>query len=142
MKVKSLLDYTDRVEPMTEEQTMMFTTAFMSETCDNPIPEEVSGIFPYNIIKGRLDIDNVKVSPWTILFLASLCDRPGIAVMYAYVCLELYRKHKEEIKMNHIVNEFPVGFPVEEAMKECWDSQKGFNNDIDCDNPEVWRVDE
>jgi hypothetical protein len=146
VKLKSLLDYTDRVQRLTEDQTMMFASAFMSESYNHEFPEEGKGHSFYKIIQGRLDIDDIKVSPWTVLFLACMCDRPGLAVMYAYMCLELYRKYKEEIKMTHITNEFPFGFPTEDAMKDCWDSQKGFNNDIDCDNildkPETWMVEE
>jgi hypothetical protein len=124
MKIKSLLDCMIR-QPMSEEQTRIMMMSMMAEMGGDEAPQELKDLDSVRIMRQRLKFAEVEASDWTLFFLSSLCINPAMLVMYAYVCTQLYRKHKEEIKMSHISEAFPTGFPVESEVRKCWDSQKG-----------------
>lgn len=122
--MKSLLDYTDRA-PMTEEQSEVLMLATMAEAMSEKCPDDILDLFGVKVMRKRLEIVDIPVSDWALFFLSSIGNgHPATLVMYAYVCAELYRKHKEPITVTHIVAAFPRGFPVESAAEKCWDGQK------------------
>jgi hypothetical protein len=147
LKIKSLLDCERKdMKNMTEDQSMVFMTAMMAEKKMDELPDELLD-WPIQLMVARLKPNNIPVSLWTLFFLSSLCPNrfhPAKLVMYAHACVEIYKKVKEEVNIEHVANEFPFGFPSDKAMREIWEGQKGFNNQMDCDNildtPESWMV--
>lgn len=143
--LKNLFDMSDRVAPMTEEQTKLFLGLMMAErapenahlnsmTVDELLAfakdEGTMDVFVFAVLAQRLKaakMDRVRYSYFTVLFLASLCTNPGTAVLWAW---SLYRATVRAdpdtaITINRLASYFPMGFPVEDAVHEAWDAQKG-----------------
>lgn len=70
----------------------------------------------------------------TILFISSLCKTPGDAVLWAWTLWQLYLKLNTTVTLKIVYEEFPMGFPTEEAGHEIWDNQKGYTHGIEVDN--------
>lgn len=134
MKVKSLLDFKDKCQAMTEEQSRDFVMCFLEENQDKKMSEEamskLENDFSYKLMSKRLKMAKVPVSIWALLFLTTLCNSPGKLVMYAYVCCIIFKKNGRGVTIQDLAEEFPVGFPTEDATRECWDSQKGLEHGI------------
>jgi len=128
MKIKSMLDFPGR-EPMTKENSEIFIKCMMGELNsgkdwepDDAPGSEHPGLL---ILSQRLDMVQQKVSFFCRVFIASICDRPGQVVNYAYALCAIAEKTGAEIVgMIELAEGFPDGFPTEEAGRKCWDSQK------------------
>lgn len=142
--MKSPLDA--ETEPMTPEQTETYITCLTAEKThgEDPIPEDFDGSQIHNIMAKRIKSSGADVSRWVIALLATLCNgRQGNAVLWAYACKQMHDKTRKKITMTELANFFPMGFPTEEAMHACWDSQKGYNmglKNVDnyLDSREAW----
>ena len=76
----------------------------------------------------------------TLLFLASLSDRPGISVILAWWLYTETVKIGSAISMEDIGKDyFPMGVPTEESYSKIWDAQKGsYPIDNMLDQSELW----
>lgn len=127
--------------PMTqkESETLMYTlligrgtTAEEKEEIHLKLMESIG----YNIIfnRSRLHIPGQKISVLALMFLASLCDRPGTAVLYVAVLAEIancFNDPEREITVEDIVNYFPFDVPTEDILHQAWDKQKRVRENTD-----------
>lgn len=140
-------------EPMSTEMSMIFlnfTMTEMSVGSGKAKPEVVMEIdkklenYPlYQILKKRLEVfkenfsPNLDVGILPMAFCATISDRPGSVVMWAYTLNEIFVKTGKPVTMEALTQEFPWGFPNKDEMEKCWDAQKikripgGTDNSVD-----------
>ena len=147
MKLKSLLDYKGKIEPMTKEQSETFLMCCMSEQQvgpDMPEDKEEPQFTAFQILSKRLKWAGIDTSFWTQLFLSTLCGSPGNCVLYAYACADIYFKNgKRKVTMSDLANNFPMGFSTEEGLQACCEAQKRPTKELDngYDSLEYWQAD-
>ena len=144
MKLKSLLDFSERRE-MTKGESETFLMCSMSEQQNGPgLPEgkEEPQFASYQILSNRLEWAQVEVSFWVKLFLSTLCSSPGNCVLYAYACADIYHRQGRSVTMTELANAFPMGFPTDKALQDCWEAQKHPAKRIDngYDRLEYWQA--
>ena len=130
---------------MTESQSKLFINLMFAEkapenahltsmTVDELLAfakqEGAMDVFVFAIFAQRLkaaQVENVRYSYFTVLFLASLCTTPGAAVLWAWSLFRATVKGGAEkaITVYRLADSFPMGFPTDEAIHEAWDAQKG-----------------
>lgn len=140
MKLKSLIDF-KRCREMSREETGDFLRCSMA---DMKVPDkeinfadDESAPFTARVIDSRLRHHGLrdKVSSWVVLFLSTISDRPGTAVLWVYTLAHMLEKGTGvRVGMHELALEFPTGFPVEEAIHECWEAQKGRAMGLPYDN--------
>lgn len=151
MKLKSLIEYSDRCDQMTAGQTEMYLRSFYAEKeCEQEsgLPQKFADIeLPkaYVTLNNRLDIfEKGEIASFHAkLFLSYLSKRPAECIMWAYTLCDMHERTGEKITMETLVEFFPDGFPDEEAMKECWHAQKDDDNEEvpnRIDRPESWEA--
>lgn len=134
--MRSLIEFKN-VRPMSDDESRAFVQCVMAEKKEIPAPSDLLESFGYQVIRKRLDIGEIPVSDWAIAFLTLLCDTPGKLVMYAYACVEVYRNIRRKVTLEDTAEVFPMGFPKDEALNECWDSQKVEDGNL-LDKREPW----
>jgi hypothetical protein len=145
MKLKSLLDFCEDVNPMSEEDAKMFVTMCMLESQRGKdwVTDEEPDHLAYKIIKSRMQNTGVHLTFSALFFLSVLSRFPGEAVMWAYTACAIGEKyHKKEVDMQMLALEFPDGFPSTSEKNKCWDSQKDYNAPLGnaMDVQENWAV--
>lgn len=143
-----------KIRPLNEKESQLFLGICMKGNI--PFPEdmakELESMFLYQVLKKRLDaipqVNGLKpeISPWLILWCSMLCDRPGIAVMWAYTLYLMWLKERREVTIMDWVDEFPMGVPLMSEYERLWDEQKqqtGIQNCMDdlAAWPKVWPED-
>lgn len=143
---KCLLDV--RTRQMTEEETRIMCMLMLSG------PEQHAAMLEQvrersmagAIVCSRLPKE-VEVAPSVLVFCASLCRTPGDAVMWAYTLSVAYWQHRQPVSMDHFATRmFPFGVPDSGGTvgQRAWEAQKGYNNNIECDNlldvPAFWEA--
>jgi len=111
-------------------------------------PERGEGLeepdhFCFQVMSKRLQASGQKVQLPTMLFLASLCQTPGDAVMWAYTLCDIAeRLNVEFVGLHELTQMFPDGFPTDTARLACWDAQKDSNAPIGnaMDDMTSWRL--
>jgi hypothetical protein len=160
--LKSLLDYTapHYIVQMSEKMSAWFMKLLSHEmeakdrpmdrkdlTNNGPVSEVLKAMetaFSLRLLNSRLP-ENVRLTPELFLLVLLMCDGtgPGRVVMWAFTLNRMQLKAPESVlTIAELANEFPMGFPTEEACKECWSAQKGENLgekfDNGFDNPKFW----
>lgn len=79
--------------------------------------------FLSRIIFMRLRAANVKVVPGVLLFVASLAESPGDAVMWAWELFNMPTK-TDVIAMNDFIRHFGNNVPDHASYAKAWDDQK------------------
>ena len=123
--------------PMKEEDTKtLLTLSLMQQSADagkedvTDIIKELSKAKDQNlackIIETRLAGLGYNVHLLVLIFLSTLLESPGEAVMYAHYMAYKAKKHgKKDIDLNFLCMDiFPWGFPTKEDLSEVWDGQK------------------
>lgn len=87
---------------------------------------ETSGLLMIMIKRLEVLTPDYEYDPLTVVFLASLVDRPAVAVMFAY-SLALETKQRGVTIDPAIMAQFmvPWGVPSDAHLHQCWDAQKG-----------------
>jgi hypothetical protein len=132
MKIKSLVDFskTHGTNQMTEKQTALFVNCMLADQQAQKSYRELDAeAFRHQstaILKQRLEWSRTDVSHGCFLFVASMCDRPGKIVMWAYALAHMAEIIKVDrmIGMNDFAEYFPMGVPSEDAQRRCWEHQK------------------
>jgi hypothetical protein len=141
MKLKSLIDVCagKQMVPMDRNQMEGFFLCCMMEKDKRghkPPPDRDMSV-SFRIVESRLEAAGIldKVSFPARLFVACLCDRPGLCVMWAYTLAHMLEKSGGmPVTMSSITENFPNGFPSDAQSNECWDAQKGHAHGVKADN--------
>jgi|KBSSwiStaDraftv2_1062776.scaffolds.fasta_scaffold00022_305 hypothetical protein len=152
--LKSLLDFRAKedIEPMTPDQSLMFLQLLAAESEDEKegkltpfdrtnlannrhasVIAKVSEGFGFKVFAGRMH-ESTQLTIEVFFYVLNLCKGPGDAVMWCYTLHRLYGQDQELITLTSIANEWPWGFPTEDARHRCWISQKGYSHGVDIDN--------
>lgn len=141
MKLKSLLDAAqDGVRQMTRRECEDMMACLMMEKqkpdMGYPCPESELPL-TLRIMDKRLEWVGVldKVTFACRLFISSICDTPGLAVMWAYTLAHLHEQNPgKKVTLQTFAFAFPEGVPSEQATQKCWDAQKGHAHGVKADN--------
>jgi len=130
-------------QPLDPDLMQVFIVASMSSMSDKD-PQSVDYVNPaagdralepitqsmgFQILLSRLKPYGVKVSLWTVLFLAAACKTPGDAVLWAYTLTHMAKRNPGAIiTIGKWTDAFPMGLPNEEAKRAVWDAQKAHGN--------------
>lgn len=132
----------DRV-PMSREETTTFvrccaidtgaadmTATEMTKRLLSPLP------FALAILLKRIEVHapELPLREGVVMWLGSLCDSPGKAVMWAFYLVKRTRALGHAITMHDLAEDFPYGFPADDAMATLWDDQKGYKHGLRNDN--------
>lgn len=146
-KIKQVEGYWDgflsaKCENLTPDQILNFTRFSYMEKSSPAMPDdllsEMRKNFQFSVIekrlavfdrngkiKDRLDLHNVPdISPWTIVWCASISSTPGDCVLWAYTLWCMWRKAGKRITLTEYASAFPVGIPTDNEKLRIWDSQK------------------
>jgi len=137
------------VRPLTQDESKMFIATSMKESqvSFEETDAMAASSLQYRIIRTRMMNMADRITPALAVFVASICDRPGNAVMWAYTlcCMAAKKPDKEAVDIMDWTMEFPTGVPTDEAYRAVWESQKGHNIgekfDNWLDNSENWPQD-
>lgn len=115
------------VRQMTHSEAELFIAIMMNQRSGQhtQVPDEVAGHISYKIIEQRAGHVGLKIDPWAIVWLMHLSKSPGECVMWVYAL----RCRKKEVKFEDFTDWFPLGFPTDDAMRDCWMAQKGSFSD-------------
>ena len=160
--VKSYLDFLpsscdsagapNYVVPMTREQTELMMRVYLREMDAPPVAFDflhedkwdatMAKMFAFQVFQRRIAINapDTQMTLGVMLFVLSMCDRPGQVVMWAYTMHRLYQREKSLITMAVLCCAFPFGFLSEEGEHVAWDAQKrrGGFGDNGVDKAEYW----
>jgi hypothetical protein len=133
--------------PMSQAESEMLirmTMAGQSETADwDGLHQDLIGkdgqpkSLAYAILFSRLEqvgmID--YISPELTIFISTLCDSPGTAVLWAYTlgCI-VVDGEISKIGIKEWATYFPMGVPTDKGKETAWDGQKGGNIGMEIDN--------
>jgi len=147
MRPPSLLG--SETEEMTRKQTEIFLRLYMIEELHKDIDMKENEIpFTYKVMEARIgQHPTAKITTCCKLAVASICDTPAKAVMWAYtLCRIAEYEELPVVTLTKLANHFPHGFPTEESYKKVWDAQKNpespLGNLLDTPivwNPEAWK---
>lgn len=142
--LKSFLDVPqNRTAPMNQEKTEMYVKLVMLDQSGyrsfvehfQQHPNDLESIgFLANVLFERLKSHKVEVSLPVGLFVTLNSTTPGEIVLWAYTLHCLQKKNGRPVGMAELSEAFPVGFPVEDAVHDIWDNQKGFVHNVQVDN--------
>lgn len=151
--LKSLLDFREEsdLRVMTKEQGELMLQLFGSEVEAGDkldafnredftknryadIIAKVSGSFGFRLFAGRMH-PSTQLTIEAFWFILDMCKGAGDAVMWCYT---LHRMHQANggklITLQELANQFPFGFPTEDALHRCWRYQKGSTHGLKIDN--------
>lgn len=152
MNLKSLIDFNTNPQPMDAKVSEGFIMLTMMEMKDPNFIDVIDKSSPVGllILDKRLQWAGIadKVSFAVKLFIATISDRPGKVVMWAFTLVHMLELGKNlsngRVTMNTLANQFPMGFPGDDAEHECWRAQKGEAHGAKCDNlmdvREEWEI--
>ena len=122
---KKFLDRGVSIEPMNMDTAMVFFNCSVGEKDESFPPEVVKASFLYRVGEKRAQYAGLVITPACLALLSYLCDSPGGMVMYIHALRYLQlRGNLESIGMNELAQQFPMGFPTQEALHTLWDAQK------------------
>ena len=136
---RSLIGAT-KVRSMTPAETKLLIQCTHIENTDRRDPLTVDGSkigFIFQVIQKRAQFHGVKMTAGLMLWIASLSNSPGSAILWLYSvhCMD---KKDGTASLADWATAFPH-IPTEEAMSEVWDAQKdGGANRVD--DPAVWKL--
>lgn len=117
---------------LSDEQAEMFIQLSLTEMQptwtekSDEVEKDAMKLQAFAIVKTRSEVMGLKLSTAAKLFLAGICDRPGLIVMYLYFLA--YRakiKSVREINMSTLGQDLiPWGIPSEESFETAWTKQK------------------
>lgn len=147
IKVKSFLDVpAEQLRGCTREEGQAIFVLAPKEISNEPLPDFMTTAleedFLLRIMRARLGVSTVTVTPYLQILLSAMMDSPGKAVLWAYTVLCLARKlNKTTVALADFVYAFADGFPNEDAMRELWDAQKHRNAPAGnlLDTNDVWQ---
>lgn len=135
MSIKTLDKY--NLRPMEEEEVKIFLQATMIEwhvseyVSGNSKPEEIRnfGDLPAQakmILSRWARVDSpVVISLACLVFISSLCDRPGTAILWAHSIHRHFIENKlEKYTLGEFAEIFPYGIPDYISYREAWKNQK------------------
>ncbi len=129
--------------PMSREETATFvrccaidtnaTDATAAETTKlfrTPLP------FALAILLKRIEVHapELPLRGGVVMCLACMCDNPAKAVMWAFYLVKRTRALGHSVTMHDLAQDFPYGFPADDAMSTLWDDQKGYKHGLRNDN--------
>lgn len=124
---KKFLDSDVSIAPMDMDASMAFFTCSMGEKDESFPPDAVKNTFLYRVGEQRVKWAGLRTTPACLALLSYLCESPGAVVMYIYALRYLQvRDNIESIGMHELAQQFPMGFPTEEALSVLWEAQKGY----------------
>ena len=124
------------LRPLTFDEQVILTSAlmFQDDQWENLV-RDFKTSRPYKIIQKRVEVmSDMIVSDRVLVFASMLCDSPGELFIWAFNLHLLWIEAEDTLDIQVISEKFQRGVPDEDAMQEIWDSQKGFNNDMEADN--------
>lgn len=140
---KSFLDCA--VRPFNDEEGDNFITLCMGEQSIANVPVfnehcKVGQTDVGKILLQRLSLNSeVTISEPLALWILSLCDRPGLIVMWAYTLVRMQQRNPGKIlNMTVWTHHFPSGLPTNQAMIDAWNGQKSDMGGNLLDTREVW----
>lgn len=127
VKWHGLLDC--EIKPMDDKTSMYFLNLSMMEKQGIPDGMEAEieeKSLAYKIMKSRLQVvgSDGEISFAVKCFVTTMCDTPGLAVMWAYTLHYMRVVQKRKIDMWELALCFPMGFPTKEETHKAWDGQK------------------
>ncbi len=138
-----------KVRPMHEHESEMFMNMFLMERVHKEKgtepPEklriEMRQTLPFQILEQRLEQSNAKVTLPLLVFIAALCETPGMAVMWAWtLSFMALQTGGKEIDFEFWTTYFPMGLPTDEEAHRVWDAQKESGKPLgnNLDDPDFW----
>jgi hypothetical protein len=128
-------------EPMDDDTGKLFISATFQELAGpssenlKDLEQECRKDFGYNVFLDRAESLDLKITTYAGIFIASLCQSPGEAVMWAHgLRAQQIKKNLPEIDMGVLSEIFPFGFPTREGLNSVWDNQKGHFLGVPVDN--------
>lgn len=113
--------------PMTNKQVETFISMDFLErdkTAQAGVLDDLKNNFGWNVIQKRADLYKLKYSVPMLVFVCTLCDSPGKAVMWVHALKRLEQKLGREVGMTELAHAFPMGFPIDPALHALWEAQK------------------
>jgi hypothetical protein len=144
----------DKLRPMTTSESEMFLRLVLGGVTDDVLPLDFFDTelgdpetlpFVLRVIVERLRPTGLSYSPRAILFAASLCDRPGTAVLWAYALFKASRDGSPKTLSDLTAAPdaiFATGVPTEDALRALWEAQKDRNAPLSnsLDAAETWAI--
>jgi hypothetical protein len=83
---------------------------------------------------------DLNFSAHTLILLASLSDRIGVAIFWAYTMMDFQRRYGRPMMVADWCKVFSQGVPTEPEMRRLWEAQKVLNGASDnrIDSREAW----
>jgi hypothetical protein len=126
-----------------QDNPMLVQSTKLDETI-RAIDPEVADNFQVAVMTSRLAAmrPDLKFSVHLVVMLASISDRVGVVVCWAYTLVDFHRRHNRPMRVADWCEVFEDGLPTESEMHRLWDQQKvvrergGSDNLID--DRDVW----
>lgn len=142
----------DQQRPFTRDETGLYASLLFNPVGEpqfgSDIPLTINRLmqpqkmpFLLGIMCSRLtQAYDCKFDPNTVLLCGLTCDRPGMAVLWAYGLTMHYRATKQVMDLKTWTELLPMGIPNPAFAELCWNEQKHYNGAFDnwLDTKEAW----
>lgn len=118
--------------PMHEDETGMLFQCMMMEQSgfqkgqNAEIDKGLDTSRGFKILEKRLEAAGVEVTLPLMMFLTSLCDKPGMVVVWAYTLnvIRVTRNVEGPVGTSEFAHAFPMGIPTDDVYQAAWNEQK------------------
>lgn len=143
MELKLLNEYPQR--PMPGDVGTAMLSLLMGCVNEEGVEHVLANEFIPQVMMKRLQLAGIgerfDIDKGVIVFIALQCTTPGIAVMYAHTLKELAIRKGAQYTIRDLAEDFPIGFPDNDSLREAWDAQKmaGAPGGNYLDTQEAWQ---
>ena len=121
--------------PMDEGSSKMMITLLFSKPNGELPPDmmkEIRGKSPgLLILEHRLNALGYECEDTFLVFMCTMFDTPGAAVMYGhYIAYKAGKMKQKRVSLKFVCEHcFPFGFPNEAGLSKAWDAQKSYDKE-------------
>lgn len=120
---------------MTEDESKVMIILIGDELQGSEVPSVFTESFHFQVIKKRLEVFKSGIAnDYVIAMFSVVCDRVGVAVLYAAALAAIYLKTGKQVTMQTTFEDFfGDGFPTQEELERIWIMQRvnGGGNSVD-----------
>lgn len=121
--------------PMDEDTSRMLITLLFSKTGGDLPADMMKDLreksLAIKIMESRITALGYEADDTFLVFMSTMIDTPGTAVMYAhYMAYRAGKAGLKRITLKFLCEScFPFGFPNDDGLQKAWDAQKSYNKE-------------
>lgn len=122
--------------PMNEESSKMMITLLFSKRPNGELPADMmkdirEKSMGLQILENRLNALGYECEDTFLVFMCTMFDTPGTAVMYGhYIAYKAKKSNVKRVSLKFICEHcFPFGFPNDAGLSKAWDAQKSYDKE-------------